>query len=83
MPAITVTAAIQGALEPLTATTELRNADGKVLGYFTPASQKERELYEWAMKNVDLDELKRREESGEPYYTTEQVMAHLRSLESA
>ena len=83
MPTITVTAAVQGALGPLTATTELRDADGRVLGYFTPAAQKEQELREWAARHVDLEELKRREESGGPYFTAAQVMAHLQSLESA
>ena len=83
MTAITVTTAMQGALGPLTMTTEIRDAEGKVLGYFTPVAQKERELYEWAMKNVDLAELERRERSNEPGYTFEQVMAHLKSLEHA
>jgi hypothetical protein len=82
MPTITVTAAVQGALGPLTATTELRDSDGRVIGYFTPAAEKDRALIEWAKKNVDLGELERREQSKEPGYTFEQVMAHLNSLES-
>ena len=81
MSTLTASAAIAALLKGLTATTGILDSEGKVLGYFTPLPEKDRELYAWAIRNIDLDELKRREESGGPYFTTEQVIAHLNSLE--
>ena len=46
---------------------------GQVIGYFTPA------FSEFAESYISEEELARREKE-EPLYTTEEVLAHLRSL---
>ena len=48
----------------------------------TAASDAESERYERAKDNYDADEIKRRKESNGPYYSFEQLLAHLASLES-
>lgn len=81
MTTITASDAVQGLLGGLTATTEIRDASGNVLGYYTPAVERERQLYERAKAHFDPEEMKRRAESNAPGYSFEQVMDHLRSLE--
>lgn len=60
---------------------EIRDADGKLLGYFEPVTQPEDQLYEQDIAQFDLEELQRRAASKERGYTTEEVLHHLRSLE--
>jgi hypothetical protein len=78
---------LQARLAPLTQVTEIRTADGGLMGTFTPASALQAateldELYRHAMTLFDPEEIKRRAESDEPCYTFEEVMAYLNSLES-
>jgi hypothetical protein len=61
---------------------EVRGANGELLGYYEPRQETEAELYERVKKLFDLDELKRRKATEQEGYTIDQVMEHLRSLES-
>ena len=62
--------------------TEIRGADGRVLGYFVPADPELDALYAEAAAHFDPEELRRRKNSGGPWYTTEEVLRHLNSLGS-
>lgn len=83
MSTVTATPAVLGLLNSLTDTTEILNAEGKVLGYFTPAAERERQAYERAKQSIDFAELERREKSGEVGHSFEQVLERLKSLEAA
>jgi len=74
---------VKSLLGGLTGIAEIRDAEGKVLGYYTSAAERERQFYERAKLHFDPLEMERRAKSNEPGYTFEQVMDHLRSLESA
>ena len=67
-------------LGPLKEHAELINGEGKVLGYFTPALSPDEELRRKAFAEYDPEKARRRRESPEAGFTTEQVLAHLRSL---
>ena len=72
---------LRGVLE----TVELRDASGKILGHFTPSiSAEELALYEKAKRLFDPDEIIRRKETEHGRgYTTEEVLAYLKSLETS
>lgn len=70
-------------LVELSGPAEIRDADGHVIGYFTPASAREAELYSRAAAALDPEEMKRRKNSGEKGYTTAEVLQHLNSLETS
>jgi hypothetical protein len=78
MTQITLDAALSGKLHQLTQPVELCDPSGRVLGRFIPAV----DMSEWEPVSPDVseEELDRREQSGE-WYTTEEVMAYLKSLE--
>lgn len=63
---------------------EIRDADGELLGYFTPyVSKEETELYEHAKTLFDPEEIKRREAANLPGRPLEEIMKRLQSLENA
>lgn len=64
-------------------TAEIRDAGGKLLGFFVPAGQEEAVLYREAASHFDAEEMKRRKQSGAKGYSTREVLEHLRSLETA
>lgn len=72
---------LRGILE----TVELRDTCGKLLGHFTPSlSDEESALYEEAKRLFDPAEIKRRKETEHGRgYTTEQVLEHLKTLETS
>jgi hypothetical protein len=65
---------LQGLAQPL----ELCDESGRVLAHVLPAYASED--YESVEPEISEEELQRRESSDEPCYTTEEVLAHLRSL---
>ena len=61
---------------------EIRDQNGNVVGAFAPGlSPEEQEAYRQAAALFDPEELDRIEKAGGPYYTTEQVLEYLDSLE--
>ena len=82
MVTVTADAALQAVLGKLNEPAEIRDAGGKVIGYFAPAGQEEALLYLEAARQFDVEEMKRRKESGQKGYTTREVLEHLKSLET-
>jgi hypothetical protein len=78
MTQITLDADLADKLHGLTQPVELVDPKGQVLGQFTPVI----DMSEWEPISPDVteEELDRREQSDE-WYTFEEVMAHLKSLE--
>ena len=73
---------LQRSLDELEGLTEIRDPQGKVIGYFTPAAgDKTAAIYSQAAAHFDANEMKRRKESGETGLTTAEVLDHLKSLE--
>lgn len=83
MVAVTVDAAVRSKLSGVDALVEIRDEEGSLLGYFTPACLGTAEDYRRARAHFDPDEIKRRKQSNEPCYTTAEVLQHLASLERA
>jgi len=79
MTQIFLDANLSNKLHELGQPAELCDPSGKVLGRFVPLI----DLSEWEPVSPEAseEELDRREQSDE-WYTTEQVLAHLKSLES-
>jgi hypothetical protein len=72
----------QDRLRGVMETVEIRDASGKVLGHFTPAtSPEEEETYARAAKLFDLDEMERLAATEHDGFSIEQVTEYLRSLE--
>jgi hypothetical protein len=78
MTQIILDASVAGKLHNLSQPVELCDPSGRVLGEFLPRI----DMSEWEPVSppASEDELDRREQS-EDWYTTEQVLAHLKSLE--
>jgi hypothetical protein len=78
MTQIIVDASVSGQLHKLTQPVELCDPSGRVLGEFIPRI----DMSEWEPVSpaASEEELDRREQSDE-WYTTEQVLAYLKSLE--
>jgi hypothetical protein len=72
-------------LVPLTEQTEIQDAEGNLLGVFTPASQNAASSYAEVRKLFDPEEIKRRREQArdDPGRPLEEIVKHLRSLENA
>jgi len=62
---------------------EIRDASGTVVGFFAPVSVERAHLYAQAAAQIDPTEVKRRKEAGGETHTTQQVLEHLRSLETS
>jgi hypothetical protein len=58
----------------------IRDPEGNLLGYASPNAGK---LAQHGFTPAQLAEAKRRADSDGPWYTTQQVLDHLRSLEQA
>ena len=78
---LTADAAMKSKLGQLDQPAEIRDADGNVIGYFTPAGHHEALLYRDAAAHLDPDEMKCRKESGAKGFTTNEVLEHLKSIE--
>jgi hypothetical protein len=81
MTVITANQELQHALAGLREKTEVRDASGNLLGYFTPRQVEEELLYRYAEETFDPDEIRRRSAAKSKGFTIEEVMAHLKSLE--
>jgi hypothetical protein len=60
--------------------TEIRDTEGKVLGFFSPIDRERAAAYAEAASHFDPEEMKRRKLSNEKDYTTAEVLQHLQSL---
>lgn len=78
MSIITVGEELAAALAHATETVELRSPSGRRLGQFTPQSDDEIDRSKWPppLTGKDRDQIMQG-----PWYTTEEVLAHLKSLE--
>ncbi len=79
MTRIVLDAGVSSRLHELTLPAELCDPSGRVLGRFVPTV----DMSEWEPVSPEIseDELDRREQSTE-WYSTEEVLAHLKSLEN-
>jgi hypothetical protein len=82
MTVITANQELQHALAGLREKTEVRDASGNLLGYFTPRQVEEELLYRYAEETFDPDEIRRLLSTQTSGFRIEQVMEHLRSLET-
>jgi hypothetical protein len=78
MSSITVDAALRDKLSNLLKSVEVRDEAGNVLGYFTPKFDPSK--WEETGPEVSEEEMRRREQSNEPRYTTAEVLDYLRKL---
>lgn len=78
MTQITLDASVSSQLHNLNQPAELCDPSGRVLGRFVPLI--DLSIWEPVSPEASEEELDRREQS-EEWYTTEQVLAHLKSLE--
>jgi hypothetical protein len=58
----------------------VHDSDGKLLGYFSPATSSKAAAYAEAAAHFDPAEMKRRKSSNEREYSTAEVLEHLKSL---
>ena len=82
MNRVTANASLQQSLGALQGLTEIRDAHGRVIGYFSPAAAKAAAAYSQAAAHFDAKEMQRRKASGEKGLTTAEVVDHLKSLGS-
>jgi hypothetical protein len=59
----------------------VRDAQGTVIGYFSPASRATPEAYAQAAAHFDPNEMKERKRSNEVGRTTSEVLSRIASLE--
>ena len=81
MNTLTVDSSLAQSLSDLNGLTEIRDSEGKPIGYFSPVCGERSAAYSQAAAHFDVDEMKRRKESGQRGLTTAEVLARLRSLE--
>jgi hypothetical protein len=82
MSTITASPAVEEVLSKLEEPTEIRDSNGNLIGRFTPA-RFHAKVYQDAAARFDPVEMKRRRESQQQGYTTNEVLNHLKSLDSA
>jgi hypothetical protein len=80
MNIVTANAEVHAALAPLVQPAEIRDANGNILGYFTPDAERIERVYAEAATHFDCEELKRRKESDEEVFTTAEVLDFLKKL---
>jgi hypothetical protein len=81
MVTVTANEQLHALLAGVTEEAEIRDADGNVLGYYTPRARAEARLYEKARALFDSAQTKRRKEAERGKgYTIEQVMERLKAL---
>jgi hypothetical protein len=81
MNAVTADIALQQSLANVPGLTEIRDSQGVLLGYFSPAKHKLAQAYAEAAAHFDPAEIKRRKESEEPGRSTAEVLSRLKGLE--
>jgi hypothetical protein len=72
--------AVQAALGRLTELVEICDAEGKILGYFAPASLPYAAASAKVLARIDWAEIERRRQSESQGFTTKQVFEHLLTL---
>ena len=73
--------AMTALIEPIKERAEVLDDRGTLLGYFIPAESPEERLRRKAFAEYDPERARRRRESPEGGFTTEQVLEHLKSLD--
>jgi hypothetical protein len=81
MNTFTADTSLQQSLASLPGLTEVRDLQGTVLGYFSPAAHKSPEAYAQAAAHFDPEEMKRRKQSNEQGRTTSEVLSRIATLE--
>jgi len=82
MNIVTADSTLQQSLDVFSGLTEIRDSQGRVIGYFSPATtDKVSAAYAQAAAQFDAEELKRRKQSGDKGLTTTEVLDQLKSLE--
>jgi hypothetical protein len=61
---------------------EIRDSAGAIIGFFAPVSLEHAHLYAKAAAQINPQEIQRRKDKQGKYYTTQEVLDHLKSLES-
>jgi hypothetical protein len=77
MNTFTADPSLQQSLSMLPGLTDVRDSDGVVLGYFSPASHQLVETYAQAAAHFDPAETARRKSSGEKGSTTGEVLSRI------
>jgi hypothetical protein len=81
MNTITADPSLQQSLSALPGLTEVRDSQGTVLGYFSPASHESAAAYAKAAAHFDPEEMKRRKSSNEPGGATNDVLTRIATSE--
>lgn len=82
MGTLKLSAELSALLSELSERTELVDQNGKLVGLFTPRGEADEDLEQLARRVFDLDEARRRSRS-EKGHTTEEVLRHIKSLETS
>ena len=77
MNTFTADNSLQHSLSMLPGLTVVRDSDGTVLGYFSPASHRLPDAYAQAAAHFDPAEMQRRKLSGEKGRTTSEVLSRI------
>ncbi|MBI3466869.1 MAG: hypothetical protein HY000_27970 [Planctomycetes bacterium] len=80
MDIVIVNAEVSAKLRTVEKLVEIRDADGNVMGYFAPAAWPAARQYAQAAAHFDPEEIRRRKESSEECFTTQEVLEHLKEL---
>jgi hypothetical protein len=83
MLTITADAAMLAKLRAADGLAEIRDGEGKVVGFYAPVSVDRAPLYAQAAADISPAEVKRRKEEGGKTHTTQEVLQHLDSLENS
>ncbi len=82
MNTVTADSSLQQSLDVFSGLTEIRDSNGRVIGYFSPATpDKAAAAYAQAAAHFDAEEMKRRKDSRDKGLTTAEVLDRLKSLE--
>jgi hypothetical protein len=82
MQSVTADDVMKAALSQVKEIAEVRDANGTMLGFFAPTSLKNAALYAHAAANIDPAWVRTQKRTPEKTYTTQEVLAHLRTLEN-
>ncbi len=82
MTSITASGLLLTELGPLKQVTEIRAPEGVPLGYSALVTSHEDSLYQEAARQIDPAKVQRRKQSREHGFTIDDVLSHLRSLET-
>ena len=73
---------MQATLSQVKELAEIRDSSGKVIGFFAPLALPDAQFYANAAAHIDPAEIKRRKEAGGKTCTTEELLHHLKALET-